>query len=132
MAKIDFTKTAPRRLWMIRRIPELIRTEDKALTLSQITERLNRTTNPTYFGTGSRARRKWQPWEYSLNYDEVRLILKRLMERLVIEKDTNRRKYDPKEGRIRYALINPLVALAMVADEADQTPSAPGLHQPKA
>jgi hypothetical protein len=100
---------------MLRRIPELIRKDGKALTLAQITGSLNATMNPTYYGTGSRARSKWKPWEYHLEYDEVRLILKRLMARLVIEKDTNRRKYDPKKGRIRYALINPLVALAKVA-----------------
>jgi hypothetical protein len=130
--QVDFTKTAPRRLWMMRRIPELIIREDMALTLPQIAGWLNQTMNPTYYGSGSRARSKWKPWEYHLEYDEVTLVLKRLMEKLIIEKSTVRKKYDPKKGRVRYALMNPVVALAMVAAEADQTPSEPALHQPKA
>lgn len=107
---------------MMRKIPELIIKEDTALTLAQITGWLNQTTNPTYYGSGSRARSKWKPWEYHLEYDEVTLVLKRLITNLVLEKDTNRRKYDPKKGRIRYALINPLVALAKVAAEFSEEP----------
>jgi len=85
--------------------------------------------NPSYYA----ARHvKKQPWEFHLTYDEVRLILDRLIDKLIIEKDKNRRKYDPKTGRERYALMNPVVALAMVAAEGAEKPSEPEPHQPEA
>ena len=108
----DFTKTGPRHLWMKREIPALIRKAGRALTLPQITASLGSITNPSYY---SARHIKRQPWEFHLEYEEVTLILKMLMAELIIEKDKNRRRYDPKKGRIRYDLMNPIVALANVA-----------------
>ena len=130
----NYHKTTSRRPWMMRTIPEVIRKEGRSLTMAQIAGQLNLLSNPSDSMPRVRGWKK-QPWEYHIgvqSYPEIATVLKRLIAKFVIERDNVRRKTDPKEGRKRYALANPLVALAGCAAEEPQTSSEPGPLPPVA
>lgn len=124
--KVNYHKTTSRRPWMMREIPEILKRADRAMTLAQITNDLNAISNPS-----DTSARRWKKadWEYHLgvaSYPEVTTVLKRLVAKGLVEKDTNRRKNDPISGRTRYTLANPLIRLA-AAFSGPGTSSGPGL-----
>jgi hypothetical protein len=131
---VKYHKTTSRRPWMARTIPEIIRKEGRSLTMAQIAAALNLISNPSDSAPRVRGWKK-QPWEYHIgvqSYPEIATVLNRLIAKFVVERDNYRRRHDPKDGRKRYALANPLVALAGCAAEEPQTPSEPEPLPPEA
>jgi hypothetical protein len=124
-AKVDYYNTQSRRAWMKLTIPDVLQKEKTSITLPQLAAKLDMISNPS---NHSSRRYKREDWEYHIGvdaYDEVGLVLKRLVAAVIVEVDSLRRTYDPKQGRLRYAYANPLIRLAGAASEDPQTPSEP-------